>query len=104
MAKDAGIDFVAGYSEVLNKYPMMNRVDTIRTKLVFNRENRNIVGGSVLRKGNCSAYKVDFISFAIQMGATMDDLMDYQYAARPELAAKPFNNIHVFTKKSALTK
>jgi pyruvate/2-oxoglutarate dehydrogenase complex dihydrolipoamide dehydrogenase (E3) component len=83
---------------------MMNRVDTIRTKLVFNRENRNIVGGSVLRKGNCSAYNVDFISFAIQMGATMDDLMDYQYATRPELAAKPFNNIHVFTKKSALTK
>ena len=88
----------------MNKYPMMNRVDTIRTKLVFNRENRNIVGGSVLRKGNCSAHNVDFISFAIQMGATMDDLMDYLYATHPELAAKPNDNIHVFTKKNALTK
>jgi hypothetical protein len=50
MAKDASIDVVAGYSEVLNKYPMMNKVDTIRTKLVFNRDNRKIVGVSVLRK------------------------------------------------------
>jgi NADH dehydrogenase len=47
---------------------------------------------------------VDFISFAIQMGATMDDLMDYLYATHPELAAKPNDNIHVFTKKNALTK
>jgi NADH dehydrogenase len=50
MARDAGIDVVAGYSEVLNKYPMMNKVDTIRTKLVFDRDNRKIVGVSVLRK------------------------------------------------------
>lgn len=104
MARDAGIDVVTGYSEVLNKYPMMNQVDTIRTKLVFNRKNRKIVGGSVLRKGSCSAHNVDFISFAIQMGATMDDLMDYQYATHPELAAKPSDNIYVFATKNAMTK
>ncbi len=104
MARDAGINVVTGYSEVLSKYPMMNQVDTIRTKLVFNRDNRKIVGGSVLRKGNCSAHNVDFISFAIQMGATMDDLMDYQYATHPELAAKPSDNIYVFATKNALTK
>jgi NADH dehydrogenase len=104
MARDAGIDIVAGYSEVLSKYPMMNQVDTIRTKLVFNRNNRKLVGGCVLRKGNCSAHNVDFISFAIQMGATMDDLVDYQYATHPELAAKPSDNIYVFATKNALAK
>ena len=104
MAKDEGLDIVTGFSEVPSKYPMMNQVDTIRTKLVFNRNNRKLVGGSVLRKGNCSAHNVDFISFAIQMGATMDDLMDYQYATHPELAAKPSDNIYVFATKNALTK
>ena len=104
MAKDGGIDVVTGYSEVLSKYPMMNQVDTIRTKLVFNRENRKLVGGSVFRKGNCTAHNVDFISFAIQMDATMDDLMDYQYATHPELAAKPSDNIYVFAVKDALNK
>ena len=104
MARDAGIDVVTGYSDVLSKYPMMSPVDTIRTKLVFNRENRKIVGGSVLRKGNCSAHNVDFISFAIQMGATMDNLMDYQYATHPELAAKPSDNTYVFATKTAMSK
>lgn len=104
MAKDAGMDVVTGYSEVLSKYPMMPQVDTIRTKLVFNRENRKLVGGSVLRKGNCSAHNVDFISFAIQMGATCDDLLNYQYATHPELAAKPSDNMYVFAAKDAIRK
>jgi len=38
------------------------------------------------------------------MGATMDDLMDYQYATHPELAAKPSDNIYVFAVKDALSK
>jgi NADH oxidase (H2O2-forming) len=104
MAKEAGMDVVTGYSKVLSKYPMMNQVDAIETKLVFNRENQKIVGGSVLRKGNCAAHHVDFISFAIQMGATMDDLMDYQYATHPELAAKPSDNTYVFATKNAMSK
>ena len=82
----------------------MPQVDTIRTKLVFNRENRKLVGGSVLRKGNCSAHNVDFISFAIQMGATLDDLLNYQYATHPELAAKPSDNMYVFAAKDAIKK
>jgi len=104
MAKEAGMDILTGYSEVLSKYPMMPQVDTIRTKLVFNRENRKLVGGSVLRKGNCSAHNVDFISFAIQMGATLDDLLNYQYATHPELAAKPSDNMYVFAAKDAIKK
>ncbi|BBO74572.1 pyridine nucleotide-disulfide oxidoreductase [Desulfosarcina widdelii] len=102
MAKDAGLDVLTGYSEVLSKYPMMPQVDTIRTKLVFNQKNRRLIGGSVLRKGNCSAHNIDFISFAIQMGATMDDLLNYQYATHPELAAKPSDNMYVFATKDAL--
>lgn len=102
MARDAGIEVVTGYSDVLSKYPMMNPVDGIRTKLVFNRDNGKLVGGSVLRKGACSASNVDFMSFAIQMGATMDDLLTYQYATHPELAAKPSDNMYVFAVKDAL--
>jgi len=104
MAREAGIDVVTGYSEVLSKYPMMDQVETIRTKLVFNKANARLVGGSVLRKGDCTAHMVDFISFSIQMGATMEDLSTYQYATHPELAAKPSDNIYVFAVKDALNK
>jgi NADH dehydrogenase len=104
MAKDAGLDVVTGISAVLDKYPMMDHAGNIDTKLVFNRKNRKLVGGSFLRTDNCTAQNVDFISFAIQMGATIDDLMVYQYATHPELAAKPSDNIYTFAAKDALGK
>ena len=104
MAKDAGIDVVTGSSEVLDKYPMMDQVDLIRTKLFFNRENQKLIGGCVMRKGNSTAQNVDFISFAIQMGATMDDLLAYQYCTHPELAAKPSDNSYTFATRDAMNK
>jgi len=104
MARDGGIDPLTGYSEVLDKYPMMDGVTPIRTKLVFDRGSHKLIGGSVLRKGHGAAQNVDFISFAIQMGATMEDLLIYQYATHPELAAKPSDNTYVFAAKDAMGK
>jgi NADH dehydrogenase len=104
MAKSENIDFVVGESEVLDMYPMMDGVNSIQTKLVFEKSTGKIIGGSVLRKGHCTANNVDFISFAIQMGATIDDILTYQYATHPELAAKPSDNTYMFAAKDALSK
>jgi len=35
------------------------------------------------------------------MGATMQDLVDYQYATHPELAARPSDNAFVFAARDA---
>ena len=102
MAADAGLNVVSGYSEVFDKYPMMDGVSPIRTKLVFERDTRRLIGGSVMRKGDGAAQNVDFISLAIQMGATQEDLLSYQYATHPELAAKPSDNTYVFAARDAL--
>ena len=104
MATDAGLNAVSGYSEVLDKYPMMDGVTPIRTKLVFERDTGSLIGGSVMRKGHGAAQNVDFISFAIQMGATLEDLLSYQYATHPELAAKPSDNTYVFAARDAYDK
>jgi len=104
MARDAGIDAVTGFSSVMDKYPMMDGVASVLTKLVFDRRNGKLVGGGVLGKGVCTAAKVDFISFAIQMGATLEDLVSYQYATHPELAAKPSDNTYVFAARDAKKK
>ena len=101
MAKAAGIEVVTGYSTVLDKYPMMDRAASIETKLVFHLENKRLIGGSILRKGACTAANVDFLSLAIQMGATLEDLLVYQYCTHPELAAKPSDNGFVFAAKAA---
>ncbi len=104
MAKDAGIEVLTGFSEVLDKYPMMDDVRKIHTKLIFNRDNGNLVGGNVMRRGYATAANVDFISLAIQMGAAANDLLTYQYCTHPELAAKPSDNSYVFAARDAMRK
>ncbi|MBW2094017.1 MAG: FAD-dependent oxidoreductase [Deltaproteobacteria bacterium] len=104
MAQESGIDTLTGYSEILDKYPMMKGVSPIRTKLVFDRNTGRLVGGSVLQKGEGAAQNADFISFAIQMKATLEDLLTCQYATHPELAAKPSDNTYVFAARDALAK
>jgi NADH oxidase (H2O2-forming) len=101
MALDAGLNVVTGYSEVLDKYPMMGGVAPIRTKLVFERDSQRLIGGSVMRKGHGAAQNADFISFAIQRQTTLEDLLSYQYATHPELAAKPSDNTYVFAAQDA---
>lgn len=103
-AEREGLDYVVGESEVMAMYPMMDGVNMIQTKLVFDKGSRKLIGGSVLRKGHCSAGNVDFISFAIQMGATIEDIIKYQYATHPELAAKPSDNTYMFAAQDALKK
>ena len=71
---------------------------------MFNRENQQLIGGCVMRKGNSTAQNVDFISHAIQMGSTMDNILTYQYCTHPELAAKPSDNSYTFAASDAKNK
>lgn len=96
-----GIPHLAGTSEVLSGYPMMDDAAPIRTKLVLEEGSGRLLGGSVLRHDHATASNVDFLSFAIQMGATANDLMHLQYATHPELAAKPSDNMYVFAARNA---
>ncbi len=104
MAIDAGLNVFSGRSKVMDKYPMMDNASVIHTKLVFNQKDQKLIGGSILGNGHGgTAPHVDFISLAIQMGATIDDLLTYQYCTHPELAAKPSDNCYVFAARDAFT-
>jgi len=104
-ARDAQqFEVVTGLGEVLDKYPMMEHASAIRSKLVFDATSRRLLGGSVLRRGHGAAANIDFISFAIQMRATAEDIVHLQYATHPELAAKPSDNLYVFAARQALQK
>lgn len=100
-AVQAGFDVVTGRSEVLDKYPMMPGVAPIRTKLVFDARTRRLLGGAVLRRGHATAVQIDLLSLALQMRATLDDLLVLQYATHPELAARPSDHSIVFAARDA---
>lgn len=99
-----GLEFITGYSEVPNKYPMMDGVAPIKTKLLFEKQTKRIIGGSILRQDHGAVHNVDFISLAIQMGLTLEQLQDFQYTTHPLLAARPSDNMYLFAVRDALKK
>lgn len=101
MALDAGLDVITGQSRVHDKYPMIDGVSHIHTKLVFERQSGRLLGGTVMRQGETVAGNIDFLSLAIQMKVTIDDLLVHQYATHPELAAKPSDNLFVLASEEA---
>ena len=104
MAQEEGLKVVSGTSKVPDKYPMLEDVAPITTKLLFDSETRKLIGGGVLRKGFGAAQSSDFISLAIQLGATIEDILNYQYATHPEQAAKPSDNSYTFAARDAANK
>jgi len=75
MARDAGLDVITGQSRVMDKYPMIDGVNPIHTKLVFERQSGRLLGGTVMRQGEAVAGNIDFLSLAIQMKTTINDLL-----------------------------
>ena len=79
-------------------------------KIGFREAHKNDLQGSVhqgpavLRYGYGTASDIDFISFAIQMGATIEDMLLHQYATHPELTPKSSDNMYVFAAQDALKK
>jgi NADH dehydrogenase len=56
----------------------------------------------VLHYGGNVAADIDFLSLAIHMGATAEDIATYEYVTHPELTAKPSDNRFVLAARDAL--
>jgi NADH oxidase (H2O2-forming) len=93
---------VVGVSDVLDKYPMIPDASPIHLELAVERTTRKVVGAAALRKGHGVAATLDMISLAIQLGASVGDLVAHQYCTHPELAAKPSDNSIVFAALNAI--
>jgi NADH dehydrogenase len=98
----ADFDTFIGVSEVLTKYPMMDDARPIKTQSIFTQDTYKLIGGTVLHYGGNAAADVDYLSLAIQLGATADDIAAYQYVTHPELTAKPSDNRFVLAARDAL--
>lgn len=104
IAAKAVFDVVSGYSEVMNKYPMLDGATPVKTKLIFERDTERLVGGSVLRYAGNVAADVELLSLAMQFGATAEQLLTLQYPAHPELTSKPTENRFILAAQDALKK
>lgn len=91
-ARKAGFDVAVGLSETLDRYPMIDGGAPFRTKLIFDRTSRVLIGGSVMKQGKGVAPHIDLISLAIQKKTTLEEFLCHQYATHPHLAVVPTEN------------
>jgi len=91
-ARKAEFDVAVGLSETLDRYPMIDGAASFRTKLIFDRTSRVLIGGSVMKQGKGVAPHIDLISLAIQKKTTLEEFLCHQYATHPHLAVVPTEN------------
>jgi NADPH-dependent 2,4-dienoyl-CoA reductase/sulfur reductase-like enzyme len=93
-AKMAGLEIVKSYSQLSTQFPIMPGTKELHFKLIADKNTKKIIGGQVY-SGEPVTTLIDLISFAIQKGATVEDLVDLSYSAQPYQSFFPAGNIIV---------
>jgi len=100
-ATKKGYDIVIGTAKFTTAFPVMPFAKEIKVKLIFNKENKKILGGQVV-SGEPVTDKVDQITMAVQFGITVDQLVQFSYASQPYQSFYPANNLLVHASEQAL--
>jgi NADH oxidase (H2O2-forming) len=103
-AKQAGIDFVVGYAEAVDKHPGgMPGAQPLRVKLIFRRYSGVLIGGQVCC-GDTTGEVVNLIAALIQARMHADQIAMFQMGTHPALTASPIAYQLVNAAEQALLK
>jgi NADH oxidase (H2O2-forming) len=103
-AKEAGIDFVVGQAEAVDKHPGgMPGAQPLRVKLIFRRYSGVLIGGQVCC-GDTTGEIVNLIAALIQARMHADQIAMFQMGTHPALTASPIAYQLVNAAEQALIK
>jgi NADH oxidase (H2O2-forming) len=103
-AKEAGIDYVTGQAEAVDKHPGgMPGAQPLRVKLVFRRYSGVLIGGQVCC-GDTTGEMVNLIAALIQARMHADQIAMFQMGTHPALTASPIAYQLVNAAEQALLK
>ena len=103
-ARDAGIDYVTGYAEAVDKHPGgMPGAQPLRVKLIFRRYSGVLIGGQVCC-GDTTGEVVNLIAALIQARMNADQIATFQMGTHPALTASPIAYQLVNAAEQALLK
>ena len=88
-AKAAGINVVCSLQSATNMHSMMKEKKNYTVKLIFNKENKKIIGGQIVSDTKEPIKSIDVITVAIRSGWTAMDLATLRCAGQPELSPDP---------------
>jgi NADPH-dependent 2,4-dienoyl-CoA reductase/sulfur reductase-like enzyme len=96
-----GISYVRGFSQLTTQFPIMPGKKELWVKLLVNKNNHKLIGGHVL-SGEPVTALVDLLSFAIQMHASIHDLVELSYSAQPYQSFFPASNVIVMAAEQII--
>lgn len=89
LAKAAGINVVCSLQSATNMHSMMKEKKSYTVKLIFNKENKKIIGAQIVSDTKEPIKSIDVITVAIRSGWTAMDLATLRCAGQPELSPDP---------------
>ncbi|MBN2262066.1 MAG: FAD-dependent oxidoreductase [Prolixibacteraceae bacterium] len=98
-----GFEIVKGYSQLTTQFPIMPGKKELRVKILAEKNSKQIIGGQVI-SGEPVTNLIDLISFAIQKGATVNDLIELSYSAQPYQSFYPAGNAIVMAAENIANK
>jgi NADPH-dependent 2,4-dienoyl-CoA reductase/sulfur reductase-like enzyme len=88
-ARAHDLDVVSSRSESASQHSMMRDRRPYVLKLIFRRDNQQIVGGQIVSDSECPARYIDALALAIRARMSALDLSTFRAAGQPELSPDP---------------
>ncbi len=91
VAVQRGFEVYTAYGETTSRFPMMPGADTVRIKLVVEKETRRLLGAQAWGS-EAIAERIDLLTLALQQNLTVDQLAEFSYSAQPWQTFFPARN------------
>jgi NADPH-dependent 2,4-dienoyl-CoA reductase/sulfur reductase-like enzyme len=88
-AKKQGIKTACFTVDSRSKHGMIKGMKPWTLKVVFNTENRKVIGSQIVSMSEAMAKEIDVMNMAIKMGAVPEDLLTINCAGHPDLSSEP---------------
>jgi len=89
LAKNHDIKTACFTVDSRSKHGMIKGMKPWTLKVVFNAENRKVIGSQIVSMSEAPAKEIDVMNMAIKMGAVPEDLLTINCAGHPDLSSEP---------------
>jgi len=103
VAEREGMGVVTGEAELTTRFPIMPDARPVRVRLLFSADSGRLIGGQVI-SGEPVTAQVDLLTWMIQQGNTVDEVVDLSYSAQPYQSFFPAANAVVAAAEKAREK
>jgi len=89
IAEKQGIRTACFTVDSRSKHGMIKGMKPWTLKVVFNTDNRKVIGSQIVSMSEAPVKEIDVMNMAIKMGAVPEDLLTINCAGHPELSSEP---------------